>query len=47
MGCKGEKAKGLVDYEKVDVEGQEKPTKYVFLTEAGLAFDPAAVADAE
>jgi DNA-binding MarR family transcriptional regulator len=46
MGCKGEKAKGLVDYEKVEVEGQEKPTKYVFLTEAGLAFDPAAV-DAE
>ena len=45
MGCKGERAKGLVDYEKVDVEGQEKPTKYVFLTDAGLAFDPAAVAE--
>ena len=46
MGCKGEKAKGLVDYEKVEIEGAEKPVKYVFLTEAGLAFDPTAT-DAE
>ena len=37
MGCKGEKAK---------IEGAEKPVKYVFLTEAGLAFDPTAT-DAE
>ena len=40
MGCKGERAKGLVDYEKVTVEGQEKPVKYVFLTEAGENFVP-------
>ena len=46
LGVKGEKAKGLCDYEKVDVEGQDKPVKYVFLTEAGMAFDPAAT-DAE
>ena len=48
LGCKGERAKGLVDYEKVEVEGAEKPVKYVFLTEAGLAYDPTAVdTDAE
>lgn len=46
LGCKGEKAKGLVDYEKIDVEGQDKPVKYVFLTEAGMAYDPTAI-DAE
>lgn len=46
LGCKGEKAKGLVDYEKIDVEGQDKPVKYVFLTEAGMAYDPTAT-DAE
>lgn len=40
MGCKGERAKGLVDYEKITVEGQEKPVKYVFLTEAGINFVP-------
>lgn len=39
LGCKG-KGKGLVDYEKVAVEGQEKPVKYVFLTEAGKNFVP-------
>jgi DNA-binding MarR family transcriptional regulator len=38
LGVKGERAKGLVDYEKVEVEGAEKPVKYVFLTEAGRAF---------
>lgn len=38
LGVKGERAKGLVDYEKVDVEGAEKPVKYVFLTEAGQSF---------
>lgn len=41
LGVKGERAKGLVDYEKVEVEGAEKPVKYVFLTEAGQAFTPA------
>ena len=46
LGCKGERAKGLVDYEKIEVEGAEKPVKYVFLTEAGMAYDPTAV-DAE
>lgn len=40
LGCKGPHAKGLVDYEKVTVEGQEKPVKYVFLTEAGKNFVP-------
>ena len=40
MGCKGERAKGLVDYEKITVEGEEKPVKYVFLTEAGINFVP-------
>lgn len=40
LGCKGERAKGLVDYEKVAVEGQEKPVKYVFLTDAGINFVP-------
>lgn len=40
MGCKGERAKGLVDYEKVEVEGADKPVKYVFLTEAGINFVP-------
>ena len=46
LGCKGERAKGLVDYEKIEVEGAEKPVKYVVLTEAGMAYDPTAV-DAE
>jgi hypothetical protein len=40
LGVKGERAKGLVDYEKVDVEGADKPVKYVFLTEAGKTFVP-------
>ena len=40
LGVKGEKAKGLCDYEKVAVEGVEKPVKYVFLTEAGVAYTP-------
>lgn len=40
LGVKGERAKGLVDYEKVPVEGQEKPEKYVFLTDAGKNFAP-------
>ena len=40
LGCKGERAKGLVDYEKIAVEGQEKPVKYVFLTPAGVDFVP-------
>ena len=40
LGTKGERAKGLVDYEKIAVEGEEKPVKYVFLTEAGQAFEP-------
>lgn len=40
LGVKGEHAKGLVDYEKVAIEGQEKPVKYVFLTEAGEVFVP-------
>ena len=39
LGVKGEKAKGLVNYEKVEVEGEEKPVKYVFLTDAGAAFE--------
>lgn len=40
LGTKGERAKGLCDYEKVEVEGAEKPVKYVFLTEAGIAYTP-------
>jgi len=40
LGVKGERAKGLVDYEKIDVEGSDKPVKYVFLTEAGKTFVP-------
>lgn len=40
LGC-GSRGKGLVDYEKVAVEGQEKPVKYVFLTDAGMAWTPA------
>lgn len=40
LGVKGERAKGLVDYEKIAVEGEEKPVKYVFLTEAGKSFVP-------
>jgi predicted HTH transcriptional regulator len=40
LGVKGERAKGLCDYEKVAVEGEEKPVKYVFLTEAGVNFTP-------
>lgn len=40
LGVKGERAKGLVDYEKIAVEGEEKPVKYVFLTDAGKDFEP-------
>lgn len=40
LGTKGPRAKGLVDYEKVAVEGVEKPVKYVYLTEAGQSFVP-------
>ena len=40
LGVKGERAKGLLDYEKVPVEGSDKPAKYVFLTEAGKTFVP-------
>lgn len=40
LGVKGERAKGLVDYEKIAVEGVEKPVKYVFLTDAGKACVP-------
>ena len=40
LGVKGERAKGLCNYEKVSVEGEEKPVKYVFLTEAGINFVP-------
>lgn len=40
LGVKGERAKGLVDYEKIAVEGEEKPVKYIFLTEAGKSFVP-------
>lgn len=40
LGTKGERAKGLVDYEKIAIEGEEKPVKYVFLTEAGQTFVP-------
>lgn len=47
LGTKGERAKGLVDYEKITVEGVEKPVKYVFLTEAGQNFVPGADEDAE
>ncbi len=47
LGVKGERAKGLVDYEKIAVEGSDKTVKYVFLTDAGKAFDPTAADDAE
>lgn len=40
LGVKGDKAKGLCDYEKVAVDGEDKPVKYVFLTEAGIAYTP-------
>lgn len=40
LGVKGDRAKGLVDYEKVTVEGAEKPVKYIFLTEQGQSFEP-------
>lgn len=40
LGCKGPHAKGLVDREKVSIEGQEKPVTYVVLTEAGRSFVP-------
>lgn len=40
LGTKGERAKGLCDYEKVEVEGEEKPVKYIFLTDAGMAYTP-------
>jgi DNA-binding MarR family transcriptional regulator len=43
LGVKGPRAKGLVDYEKIAVEGEEKPVKYVFLTDEGKAFDPDAI----
>lgn len=39
LGVKGDKAKGLCDYEKVVVEGEDKAVKYVFLTDAGVAYD--------
>lgn len=42
LGVKGERAKGLLDYEKVPVEGSDKPEKYVFLTDAGRDFVPEA-----
>lgn len=35
----GARGKGLVATEKVAVEGEEKPVKYVQLTEAGEAFE--------
>lgn len=44
LAC-GSRGKGLVDYEKVAVEGQEKPVKYVFLTDAGKAWAPSAEDD--
>lgn len=47
LGVKGERAKGLLDYERIAVEGQEKPVKYVFLTDAGKEFVPGADEDAE
>lgn len=47
LGTKGERAKGLCDYEKIAVEGEEKPVKYVFLTEAGQSFVPGEDDDAE
>lgn len=47
LGTKGPRAKGLVDYEKVTVEGVEKPVKYVFLTADGESFVPGAEEDAE
>lgn len=39
LGVKGPRAKGLVDYRKETVDGVEKPVKYVFLTEAGAAYE--------
>lgn len=45
LGVKGERAKGLVDYEKIPVEGSDKTVKYVFLTEAGKSFVPSADED--
>ena len=45
LGVKGERAKGLCDYEKVAVEGEDKPVKYVFLTDAGQAWTPDADAE--
>ena len=38
LGVKGERAKGLLDYEKVEVEGADKPLTYVQLTDAGMNF---------
>ncbi len=35
----GQRGKGLVNTEKVAVENEDKPVKYVFLTEAGEAFE--------
>ena len=40
LGCKGPHAKGLVDREKVTVDGQEKPVTYVVLTDLGRDFVP-------
>lgn len=40
LGVKGPRAKGLVDYEKVAIEGAEAPVKYVFLTAEGKTFVP-------
>ena len=40
LGCKGPRAKGIVDYEKIAIEGSDKTTKYVFLTDAGNSFVP-------
>ena len=45
LGTKGERAKGLCDYEKVAVEGAEKPVMYVFVTEAGIIFVPSVDAE--
>lgn len=39
-GSVSNRAKGLVSYKKVPVEGEEKPAKIVFLTDAGMAWTP-------
>ena len=38
LGC-GARGKGLVQTEKVTVDGVDKPVKYVELTEAGKAYE--------